>query len=154
MLPHAFNNSHSGLYPIEDLKMHDKKLALQPHRIKIAWNEGSRPIYDQDYDWMVILGTLEYCSYNYLRIQAALLGSLHSVIGDGRDWFSGLTRGDAGLAMCRDSTAKIITYSWGVEMTHCVFWMKDFWGSLIGQDGFSTLEPVGDSCSMIIIGSV
>jgi len=48
---------------------------------------------------------------HYLRIQAALFGSLHSVIGDGRDWFSGLTRGNADLAICRDSTAKIITYS-------------------------------------------
>ena len=47
-------------------------------------------------------------------------------VGDGPGWVSGLTRGDAAFAMCHGSAAKIITYSWGVEMTHSVFRMKQF----------------------------
>lgn len=42
----------------------------------------------------------------------------------GHTWFSGLVTEDAALALYSDWTAKIITYSWGVEITDCVFRMK------------------------------
>ena len=42
----------------------------------------------------------------------------------GHTQFSGLVTEDAALALYSDWTAKIITYSWGVEMTDCVFRMK------------------------------
>jgi len=50
----------------------------------------------------------------------------YDAVDDDRDWFSGLTSGDAAVTICRDSTAKIITYSWDVEMTHYVFRVKQF----------------------------
>jgi len=36
-----------SLYPIQDLKMHHKKLVLPLHRIKLAWDDISRPFYDR-----------------------------------------------------------------------------------------------------------
>ena len=77
---------------------------------------------------MVILCKLEYLLIrlpqdpNSPRI--VTLG--YDAVDDDRDWFSGLTSGDAAVTICRDSTAKIITYSWDVEMTHYVFRVKQF----------------------------
>jgi len=107
--------------------MHHKKLVLPLHRIKMSWNGISRPIYDRGFDWMVILCDLEF---RVIRLpqdpnsppRIVTLG--HDVVGDGPGWFSGLTRGDAALAICCDWTAKIITYSWNVEMKYCRFRTK------------------------------
>jgi len=109
--------------------MHHKKLIFPLHHIVMDWDDISQPIYDRGFDWMVILCTLEY---SLIRLpqdpssppRIVTLG--RDVVDDGRDWFSGLTRGDAAVTICRGSTAKIITYSWDVEMTHCVFRMKQF----------------------------
>ena len=109
--------------------MHDKQLVLPLHRIKMAWSDISQPICDRGFDWMVILCRLEF---RVIRLPQdpnsppCIVTLGRDVVGDGPGWVSGLTRGDAALAMCRDSTAKIITYSWDVEMTHCVFRMKQF----------------------------
>ena len=110
--------------------MHDKQLVLPLHRIKMAWSDTSRPIYDRGFDWMVILCRLEF---RVIRLpqdpssppRIVTLG--RDVVGDGPRWVSGSTRGDAAFTMCHGSTAKIITYPWDVEMTiHCVFRMKQF----------------------------
>ena len=105
--------------------MHHKELVLPLHRIKMDWDDISQPIYDRGFNWMVILCV----SYDCLKIRTTLLVSFTlgwDVVCDGPGWVSGLTRGDAAFAMCHGSTAKIITYSWDVEMTHRVFRMKQF----------------------------
>ena len=125
----AIGSGFISLYPIQDLKMHHKKLVLPLHRIKMAWDDISQPIYDRGFDWMVILCDLEF---RVIRLpqdrnsppRIVTLG--HDVVGNGPGWIYGLMRGGAALSMCRDSTAKLITYSWDVEMTHCMFRMKQF----------------------------
>ena len=79
------------------------------------WDDISQPIYDRGFNWMVILCV----SYDCLKIRTTLLVSFtlgRDVVCDGPGWVSGLTRGDAAFAMCHGSTAKIITYSWDVEI--------------------------------------
>ena len=96
--------------------MHHKKLVLPVHCIKMAWDDISLPIYDRGFDWMVILYKLEY---DCLKIQTVLPILLHSVMTlSVMDFW--LDERGAALRMCRDSTAKIITYSWDVETIHCV----------------------------------
>jgi len=125
----AIGSGFISLYPIQDLKMHHKKLVLPLHRIKMAWDDISQPIFDRGFNWMVVLCMLEYLLIRLPQDpdsppRIVTLG--HDVVDDGPGWVSGLTRSDAALTMCRDSTAKIITYSWDVEMKHCAFRIKYF----------------------------
>ena len=118
-----------SLYPIQELKVHHKELVLPLHRIKMEWDDISQPIYDRGFDWMVILCDLEYLLIRLPQDPSSppRIVTLGRDAGDGSGWVSGLTRGDAVFAMCHGSTAKIITYSWDVEMTtHCVSRMKQF----------------------------
>ena len=87
-----------------------------------------RPFYDRGFNWMVNL-----YKYEFSLIRLPLdLSSPPRIVTLGRNpaepghgWLPGLVREDAALAMYGDWTAKIVTYSWDVEMTHCVFQMKD-----------------------------
>jgi len=118
----------NSLYSIQDSKMHDKQLVLPRQRIKIDLESVSRPFYDRGFNWMVIL-----CKYEFFLIRLPKdLSSPPRIVTPGRNpaepghgWLPGLIRGDAALAMYGDWTAKIITYSWDVNMTDCVLQMKD-----------------------------
>jgi len=90
--------------------MHLKKPALPLHRIKMAWDGISRPIYDRGFDWMAILCDLEFRVIRLPRDpnsppRIVTLG--HDIVGDGPGWFSGLMREDAAPAICCDWTPKI-----------------------------------------------
>jgi len=116
-----------SLYSIQGLKTQHKHRVLPLHRIEMDWDNISRPFGDRGFDWMVIL-----CKHEFLLMRLSQDPSNPPrVVTLGRDsdetghtWFSGLVTEDAALALYSDWTAKIITYSWGVEMTDCVFRMK------------------------------
>jgi len=118
-----------SLYSIQDLKMYDNQLVLPRQRVKkMDLDPVSRPFYDRGFNWMVILYKYEF----FLIRLPQDISSPPRIVTLGRNpaepghrWLPGLIRGDAALAMYGDWTAKIITYSWDVDMTDCVFQMKD-----------------------------
>jgi len=117
-----------SLYSIQDLKMHDNQLVLPRQRIKMNFHTICRPFYDRGFNWMINL-----CKYEFVLIRLPRdLSSPPRIVTFGRNpaepghgWLPGLVRRDAALALYSNWAAKIITYSWDVEMTQCVFQMKD-----------------------------
>ena len=123
----AVGSDFISLYSIQDLKMHHKQLVLPRQRVKMDFHTISRPFYDRGFNWMVTLYKYEFL---LIRLPQDLNNPHIVTLGrnpaePGYGWLPGLITGDAALVRDGYWTAKIITYSWDVDMTECVFQMKD-----------------------------
>ncbi|KAJ3570446.1 hypothetical protein NP233_g4400 [Leucocoprinus birnbaumii] len=118
-----------SIYTIPQLCKANKHRAVPLHYHQLSLTsflvDVSLPFFDRGHEWMVVWHGLEILLFRFSPHGSApphviKMGDIPFSYGD--EWFSGQVTQDAAIVLYHDGTAKIITYSWDVEMAkQCVF---------------------------------